>query len=105
MVVCSAYLPYDFKDPPLAREFEELVRYCEEENSYLIIECDSNSNHMVWGDTNYKGKGVALLEFLYSSNMKILNQGNDSTYCSAGRLELKEITLGSFGLLESLIGW
>jgi hypothetical protein len=27
LVVCSAYLPYDSKDPPPTKEFEELVRY------------------------------------------------------------------------------
>jgi hypothetical protein len=27
LVVCSAYLPYDFEDPPPTKEFEELVRY------------------------------------------------------------------------------
>jgi hypothetical protein len=31
--------------------------------------------------------------------------GNGSTYCSAGRLEVFEITLWSFGLLESFKGW
>jgi hypothetical protein len=105
LVVCSAYLPYDFKDPPLTREFEELVRYCEEENLYLVMGCDSNSHHMGWGNTYCNDRGMALLEFLNSSNMEILNQGNDSTYCSAERLQVIEITLGSFGRLESLKGW
>jgi len=63
----------------------------------------SNSNNMMWGSTNCNDK--ALLEYLNSSNLAILNQGNDSTYCSAGRLEVFEITLWSFGLLESFKGW
>jgi len=46
-----------------------------------------------------------LLEYPNSSNLEILNQGNGSTYCSAGRLEVFEITLWSFGLLESFKGW
>ena len=32
LVVCSAYLPYDSKDPPPSKELEELGRYCENEN-------------------------------------------------------------------------
>jgi hypothetical protein len=48
---------------------------------------------------------VALLEYLNSSNLEILNQGNDSTYCCAGRLEVFEIILLSFGLLEGFKGW
>jgi len=29
LVVCSDYLPCDSEDPPLSKEFEELVFYCE----------------------------------------------------------------------------
>ena len=32
LVVCSVYLPYDFEDPPPPKEFEEFLRYCENEN-------------------------------------------------------------------------
>jgi hypothetical protein len=46
-----------------------------------------------------------LLEILNSSNLEILNQGNDSTYCSARRLDVNDIILGSFGLLQNLKGW
>jgi len=90
---------------PLTKEFEELVHYCEEENLYLVTGCDSNSHHTVWGSTNCNERGVALLEILNSLNMEILNQGNDSIYCSAGRLEVTDIILVSFGLLENLNGW
>ena len=45
------------------------------------------------------------MEFLNSSYLQILNQGNKPTFCSGGRLEVTDITLGYFGLLESIIGW
>jgi len=60
---------------------------------------------MVWSSTNCNVRGVALLEFLNSRNREILNQGNDPTYCSARRLEVIDITLGSFGYLESFKSW
>jgi hypothetical protein len=69
LVVCSAYLPSDSEDPPPTREFEELVCYCEEENLYLVIGCNSNANHMVWDSTSCDDRGVVLLEFLNSSNV------------------------------------
>ena len=37
LVTCSAYLPYDSEDPPLSKEFEDLVRYCEKENFYFVV--------------------------------------------------------------------
>ena len=36
LVVCSAYLPYDSEHPPPSKELEEFVRYCENENLYLV---------------------------------------------------------------------
>jgi hypothetical protein len=43
MVVCSACLLYDSEDPPMSKEFEQLMRYCEIANRYLVIGCDSNA--------------------------------------------------------------
>jgi len=45
------------------------------------------------------------VEFLNSSNLEILNQGNEPTFCSGCRFEVSDITLGSFRLLESIIDW
>ena len=97
LVVCSAYLPYDSEDPPPSKELEELVRYCENENLYLVVGCDSSAHHSAWGSTNCNRRGEALMEFLNSSNLKILNRGNE--------FEVIDITLGSFRLLESIIDW
>jgi hypothetical protein len=52
LVICSAYLPHDSEDPPPSKEFEELVWYCENENLCLVVGCDSNAHHSVWGSTN-----------------------------------------------------
>ena len=41
LVVCSAYLPYDSEDLPPTKEFEYLMHFCEKENLYLVVGCDS----------------------------------------------------------------
>ena len=105
MVACSAYLPLDSEDPPPTREFDKLVRYCEEKNLQLVIGCNSNCHHTVWGSTNCSDRGVAFLEFLNSTNLEIVNQGNDPTFCKSRRLEVTDIALGSLGLSESIKGW
>jgi len=99
LVVCSAYLPYYSEDPPPSKEFEEFVRYCENENVYLVVGRDSNAHCSVWGSTNCNSRGEALMEFLNSSNLEILYRGNEPNFCSGGRLEVTDITLGPFGLL------
>jgi hypothetical protein len=104
LVVCSAYLPYDSEDPPPSKEFEDLVRYREKENLYLAVGCNSNAHHSVWGSTDCNSRGEALVEFLNTTNLEILNRGNVPT-CSGSRLEVTDITLGSLRLLESIIDW
>ena len=102
MVVCSAYLPCDSGEPSPTKDFEEIVHYCETENLHLVTGCDSNAHHNVWGGTNCNERGVTLVEFLNATNLEILNQGNDPTFYSGHRLEVTDITLGSFGLLGSI---
>jgi hypothetical protein len=48
LVVCSAYPPYDSEEPPPSKEFEDLVRYCETEDLYLVVGCDFNVHHCIW---------------------------------------------------------
>jgi hypothetical protein len=104
-VVCSAYLPYDYEDPPHTKEFEELVPYCEDENLYLMMECDSNAHRIAWGSTTCNDRWEALVEILNASNLEIPNRGNEPTFSSGQRLEVIDITLESFGLTESIISW
>jgi len=47
LVVCPAYLHYDFEDPPPSKEFEDLVHYCEKENLCLVVGCESSAHHSV----------------------------------------------------------
>jgi len=105
LVVCSVYLPYDSEDPPLSKEREEHVQYCENENLYLFVGCDSTAHHSVWGSTNCNSRREALMEFVNYSNLEILNQGNEPIFCTGIRLEMIDITLGSLRLLVSIIGW
>jgi hypothetical protein len=105
LVVCSAYFPYNSEDPPPSKEFEDLVRYCEKENLYLVVGCDFNAHHSAWGSTNCNCRGEALVEFLNTTTLEILNRGNEPTFCSGGRLEVIDITLESLRLLENIIGW
>jgi len=45
------------------------------------------------------------MEFLHSTNLEILNMGNESTYCTSARQEVINITLGSYGLMDSITDW
>jgi hypothetical protein len=84
---------------------EELVQYCDNEDLYLLVGCDSNAHHTAWDNTNCNGRVDALMEFLDSSNLEILNRGNEATFSNASRQEVIDITLVSFGLLERITAW
>jgi hypothetical protein len=105
VVVCSVYLSFGSKDLRPTREFVELMQYCEEKTLSLIVGCDSNCHHTVWGSANYNDRGVALVEFLNSTNLEILNRGNEPTFCNSRRVEVLNITLGSCELLERIKDW
>jgi hypothetical protein len=47
---------------------------------------------------------VSPVEFLNTASLKILNLGNEPTFCSGVRLDVIDITLGSLRLLNSVIG-
>jgi hypothetical protein len=69
------------------------------------VRCDSNAHHTAWGSTNSNCRGEALIEFLNSSNLEILNRGNEPTFCIDNRQEVTDITLGPYGLLERITSW
>jgi hypothetical protein len=105
LFVHSADFSYNSEDPSPTREVEKLVGHCEREKLYLVVGYDSNSHNMAWGSTNCKGRGEALIDFVSSTNLEILNQDNEPTVCSGDSQEVTAITLGSRGLLESITGW
>jgi hypothetical protein len=80
------------------------VRHCEDKNLYLIVGCNSNAHHTAWGSTNCNGRGEALIDFLNSLNLEILNRGNEPIFCTGSKQEMIDITLESYGLLESITG-
>jgi hypothetical protein len=72
---------------------------------HLIIGCDSNAHHTAWGRTNCNGRGKALVEFLGTSSLEILNQDNEPNFFNGYRSDVIDITVGSIGLLENIKGW
>ncbi|KAL3288546.1 hypothetical protein HHI36_002985 [Cryptolaemus montrouzieri] len=48
-VVCSANFPYDTQTLPPTEELQELVNYCKIQDWPLIVGCDANAHHTLWG--------------------------------------------------------
>ena len=100
LVVGSAYLPYDSPDPPPSRELEELVEFCQRKGWPLLVGCDANAHHILWGSTGVNPRGEALIDFLYSTSLNLLNRGDEPTFVTSSRREVLDITLCSLSLIH-----
>ncbi|XP_055536770.1 uncharacterized protein LOC129725235 [Wyeomyia smithii] len=58
VVVASAYFPGDEDDIPPS-EVAALVRYCRSINKPLIVGCDANAHHTVWGSSDVNTRAIS----------------------------------------------
>lgn len=103
MLVASAYL-HGLRDVPT----QELKALMEDENLRgldLIIGCDSNSHHFLWGDKSCDERGHKLIEFLDQFDLDVVNRDSVPTF-STGRGEtVIDLTLCSFSTTGSIRDW
>ena len=62
LVIASVYLPYDIANLPPMQNLERLVLFAKGKGLPLLIGCDANAHHTIWGSTNTNARGTALLE-------------------------------------------
>jgi splicing factor 45 len=95
LIVASAYLPYDSDEPPPTKEERGIIEYCHSRKKQLNIGCDANAHHKLWGSNGSNPRRESLMEFLVSSNLNILNHGNEPTFVVCNRREVIDLTLGT----------
>ena len=102
VVVASSYLPYGEDNPLPSNRVVDLVEFCQREWLPLILGCNVNAHHKVWGTTDTNGKGEKLLEFLVSTDLKILNRGGEPTFVTVVRKEVLGLTVRSRQLAQKM---
>jgi hypothetical protein len=96
LICYSLYLLYDSLNHPLSNKLMSLFSFSQEKEISIIIGCDSNSHHLIWGSINTNSRGAAFIEYLYGSHLEILNRGDDrTTFVTSIRQEVIDITLSS----------
>ena len=93
ILVVSAYFPYDSLLSPPPKEIVEIVDYAKSKKLGLLIGCDANSQHTIWGSTKCNNRGNKLLDFLLSYDIVIQNVGNSPTFVNKIRQEVIDLTL------------
>ncbi|XP_072392231.1 uncharacterized protein [Diabrotica undecimpunctata] len=105
IIIASAYLPGDSENHPPPEEVQRLMGWCKSKNRQLIIGCDSNSHHTVWGSTGINSRGEHLLDYISANNLDIANRGNKPTFINAIRKEVLDITLTSSFIANKIYNW
>lgn len=85
IIFASAYKPNEYDVLPPSNEIMNLVQFATVTETPLILGCDANSHHLVWGSTNINPRGEALLSYIASTNLQILNSGNEPTFVTRSR--------------------
>jgi hypothetical protein len=83
----------------------DIIDYCQSRKKQLIVECDANAHHILGGSTGTNPRGESLMEFLVSSNLNILNQGNEPTFVVCNRKEVIDLTLGTNKIGNLVSNW
>ncbi|PNF15011.1 hypothetical protein B7P43_G17795 [Cryptotermes secundus] len=105
LIVASVYLPYDSDGPPPNKEMKDITDYRFSRKKQLIIVCDANAHHILWGSTGTNPRGENLMELLVSSNLNILNHGNEPTFVVCNRKEVIDLTLGTNKIENLVSNW
>jgi hypothetical protein len=103
VVFASAYMPSDKRAP--SRALRSLVLHCENNAIPLVVGCDSNAHHTLWGSTNVNERGELLLEYLIGTQLEIMNRGNMPTFINAIRQEVLDLTLVTTDLQSRVEAW
>ena len=105
IVLASAYFPGDAGANLPSREVLGLIEFCEIHKKSLVMGCDSNAHHMVWGGPVTDLRGRTLLEYLNGTSLEIMNQGSEPTYVSSRGQSWIDLTLASIEISNNIVDW
>jgi hypothetical protein len=103
VVYASVYMPYEEVCPP--QGVDELVQYCRVKGLPLILGCDSNAHHTMWGSSNINARGSTLCEYIAGTDLSCINKGHKPTFVVSNRQERIDITLASPSVIGNVKKW
>ncbi|CAH2093902.1 unnamed protein product [Euphydryas editha] len=104
IVVASAYMP-DGDMPPPPEELTRLVSHCEGTKMELLVATDCNAHHPLWGMQSENDRGRHLVEYLFTTNLNILNVGTEPTFVTKRSKTIIDITLATDGVCNIISNW
>jgi len=92
-------MPHDSRDWPPQEEVKRLVTQVKDRRLELLLRCNANSHHEVWGAPTLT-REESLLDFIMGTAMHILNRGTEPTFPDSIRLEVTYITICTLGVMN-----
>lgn len=105
VVIASAYFPHSQGDNPPPEEVTRLVTHCKNQGLQLLLGCDANAHNELWGSSDTNVRGESLLEYLYETNLLVINRGSAPTFRNAIREEVLDLTIGTPIIANSVQDW
>ncbi|PNF41013.1 hypothetical protein B7P43_G08809 [Cryptotermes secundus] len=73
--------------------------------SCIYVNHHINVYHTLWGSTDINPREECLMEYLVSSNLNILHQGNEPTFVICNGQEVIDLTLGTNKIGNLISNW
>lgn len=93
---------HDSPTIPPGQNFEKLINFSRDNHLQLITGCDSNAYHVIWGSKSINERGNAIIQYLATTDLIIINKGRKPTFVNKVRKERLDITLASYNISELL---
>ena len=84
---------------------ELLYEYCRKQNLPLIVACDTNSYHPLWGCDIDNHRRNCLCEFLATTDLEVANVGCTPTFSAGNVSSIIDVTLVSRALYPDIRYW
>ncbi|XP_026332152.1 uncharacterized protein LOC113239381 [Hyposmocoma kahamanoa] len=98
VVLASVYMAETDVPPP--QKMERLIKYCEQSGQHIVVATDSNAHHPLWGMELANDRGKNLIEYLFTTNLQILNKGTVPTFVNKRCRTIIDLTLASEGAVN-----
>ncbi|XP_050312879.1 uncharacterized protein LOC126747944 [Anthonomus grandis grandis] len=102
-IIVSAYFPHDQQGEPPPTTVRRLINHQRLEN--LIIGCDANAHHTIWGSTGTNKRGESLLNYCAASGLNIINVGEEPTFVNILHREIIDLTIGKGRICDLVKKW
>lgn len=78
MILASVYMAHNKEAPP--EEVKRVLAAAKTRRASLVLCCDANARHTIWGSSEINARGESLFDFIMSTNLLICNRGNKPTF-------------------------